>query len=145
LVLLSSGGVRRNVHELELEPVRVVEEDRVVAGLVPVGLRAALDLGAVVAKPLGALVDGGPRGDLERDVMEADPVAIVLLVARRGRLAQAERAARAIEVVDRLAALAFDLARAVPAERAEQLAVERQAALDRGDDNVDVMQAGGVQ
>jgi hypothetical protein len=47
--------------------------------------------------------------------------------------------------VNRLAALALDLARPVPAERAEQLAVERQAALDRGDDDVDVMQAGGMQ
>ena len=56
-MLLSSGGVCRNVHELELEPVRVVEEDRVVAGRIVVLLRAALDLGALLAKPGGTLVD----------------------------------------------------------------------------------------
>ena len=65
------------MHELELEPVGVVEEHGVVPGLVPVGLRAALDLGVVRAQPLGPLVDGRPRGDLERDVVQADAVAVV--------------------------------------------------------------------
>jgi hypothetical protein len=32
----------------------------------------------------------------------------------------------------------------VPAERPEQLSVEGQAALDRGDDEVDVMDAAGA-
>ena len=45
------------------------------------------------------------------------------------------------QVPDRFAALALDLADPVPAERAEQLAVEGQAALDGGDDQVDVMDA----
>src|SRR5262249_31748770 len=47
------------------------------------------------------------------------------------------------EVVDRLASLARDLADPVVAERREQVAVEGQAALDRRDDEVDVMNAGG--
>jgi hypothetical protein len=78
-------------------------------------------------------------------VVQADAVAVLLALARGRRLAQAERAARAAEVVDRLAALALDLGRPVPPQRAEQLAVEGQAALDRGNDDVDVMQAGGMQ
>jgi hypothetical protein len=45
------------VHDLELEPVRVVEEDGVVARDVRVLLRLALDLGADGEKPLVALVD----------------------------------------------------------------------------------------
>ena len=41
-----------------------------------------------------------------------------------------------------LVALALHLADAVPAQRAEQIAVEGQAALDRRDDQIDVMNAG---
>jgi hypothetical protein len=131
--------------ELELEPVGVVEEHRVVPGLVPVGPGAALDLGVVGAEPVRALVDGSARDDLERDVVEADAVAVDLAAVSRRRLAQAERAARAREVVDGLAALALDLAQALPPERPQQPAVEGQAALDRGDDDVEVVDAGGVQ
>jgi hypothetical protein len=47
--------------------------------------------------------------------------------------------------VDGLAALSLDLAQALPAERPQQPAVERQAALDRGDDDVEVMNARRVQ
>jgi hypothetical protein len=143
--LLSSGGVRRDMHELELEPVGVVEEHGVVTGLVPVGPGAALDLGVLGAQPVGPLVDGRPRDGLERDVVEADAVAVDRSAVFRRRLAQAERAPRTCQVVDRLAALALDLAQPVPAERPQQLAVEGQAALDRGDDDVEMVDAGGVQ
>src|SRR5215204_2836663 len=139
--LLSSGGVRRDMHELQFEPVGVVEEHGVVTRQVTVRLRAALDLHLVGAQPLGALVDRAARRRLEGDVMQADAVAVVWAVAGRRRLPQAERAARGAEVVDRLAALALDLAEAVPPERAQQLAVERQAALDRGDDDVEMVEA----
>ena len=71
--------------------------------------------------------------------MQADPVAVE--PAEALRLAEPDRAARPAEVPDRLAALALDLRDAVVAERAEQVAVERQAALDRGDDEVDVVDA----
>ena len=71
--------------------------------------------------------------------MQADPVAVGRSLALR--LAEADRAAGAAEVPDRLASLALDLADPRVAERPEQLAVERQAPLDRGDDQVDVMDA----
>src|SRR4051794_41362971 len=77
-------------------------------------------------------------------MVQADAVTVVRAIARALRLAQAERAAAAREVPDRLAALALDLADAVEAERREQLAVERQAALDRRDDEVDVVQGAAV-
>ena len=96
------------------------------------------------AQPVGALVDRAARRRLEREVVEADAVAVERLLRRRLRLPQAERAARAREVPDRLAALALDLADAVPAERLEQLPVEGQAAEDRADDEVDVVKAGGA-
>ena len=133
------------MHELELEPVGVVEEHRVVPRLVPVGPGAALDLGVVGAQPVGPLVDGRARDGLERDVVEADPVAVDLAAVLGRRLAQAEGAPRTCQVVDRLATLALDLAQPVPAERPQQLAVEGQAALDRGDDDVEVVDARGVQ
>src|SRR5436309_878517 len=56
--------------------------------------------------------------------MQAHAVAVVRLVALGLRLAEADRAARAPEVPDRLAALAFYLADAVPAERAEEVALD---------------------
>src|SRR4051794_41976394 len=77
-------------------------------------------------------------------MVQADAVTVVRAIARALRLAQAERAAAAREVPDRLAALALDLADAVEAERREQLAVERQAALDRRDDEVDVVRGAAV-
>jgi len=45
------------------------------------------------------------------------------------------------EVPDRLAALALHLGHVVVAERCEQIAVEGQAALDRRDDEIDVVDA----
>ena len=130
-----------HVDDLELEPVGVVEEDRVVPGMVLVLLGPALDLGAAGAQPVRALVDDFARRRLERDVVDADRVAVV---ARRGVCAsRSPIGARPAEVPDRLAALALDLGDPVPAQRPEQLAVERQAALDRRDDEVDVMDAGG--
>jgi hypothetical protein len=42
----------RPVQELQLDPVRIVDEGGVVAGRVVVLLRAALDLGARLASPL---------------------------------------------------------------------------------------------
>src|SRR5881409_1472963 len=74
--------------------------------------------------------------------MQTDRVAVVRPARLRLRLAQADRAPRAPEVVDRFAPLTLDLANAVVAERRQQIAVERQAALDRRDDEVDMVDAG---
>src|SRR5690349_81568 len=60
------------------------------------------------------------------------------------RLPESERAAGAGDVPDRLAALALDLADPLPAERLEELSVERQAPENRADDEVDVVEAGGA-
>ena len=89
----------------------------------------------------GAFVDRGARVGLEGKVVQPDAITVVGL--RLGlRLAQPDCGPWAAEVPDRLAALALDLADPVEAERAEQLGVESQAALDRGDDQVDVVDAG---
>ena len=80
-VLLRLGGVAGDVEDLELDAVRVVEEDGVVAGCVGVLLRPALDLGAPVVEPVGALVDGLPRRRLEGEVVKPDAVAVVRLPA----------------------------------------------------------------
>src|SRR3954462_10070419 len=140
LLLPWSGRLARDVDELELEPVGVVEEDRVVAGRVEVLLRPALDLEALLPHPVRALVDDTARRGLDREVVQPDPIAVVAL--RRGlSLAEPDRAARPPQVPDRLAALALDLGHAVPAERPEEIAVEGQAGLDRGHDQVDVVDA----
>src|SRR4051794_6874350 len=73
-------------------------------------------------------------------MVEADRVAVVC-AGPALRLAQPDRRLLAADVPDRLAALSLHFAQAMPAERAEQLAIEREAALDRGDDEVDVMDA----
>src|SRR5262249_30876865 len=112
---------------------------RVVPGLVAVRLGPALDPRAARAQPVGPLVDRRPRPGLERDVVDAHRIAVV--VSFDLCLAQPDRDPRPREVPDRLAALALDLGDAVVAERGEQLAVERQAPLDRGDDPVDVLDA----
>src|SRR5205085_9308208 len=125
-----SGRQGRDVDYFELKAIRVVEEDRVVAGDVVVLLRAALDLGAPGAEPLGPLVDDAARVRLEGEVVETDRVAVVRR-ALRLRLPQPDRGAGPAEVPDRLAPLALDLADPVKAERREQVAVEGQAALDR--------------
>jgi hypothetical protein len=129
------------VHDFQLDAVGIVEEHRVIPRHVPILLRAALDLGALRAEPFGPLADRGSRGGIEREVVQADPIAVVGTVGRRLRFSQTERGSGAGEVPDRLTALALDLADAVVAERREQLAVERQAALDRGDDEIDVVDA----
>jgi hypothetical protein len=65
------------MHELQFEPVGVVEKYGVVAELVAVCLRTTLDLGLVRPQPLGPFVDGRPGADLEGDVVQADAVAVV--------------------------------------------------------------------
>jgi hypothetical protein len=82
--------------------------------------------------------------ELESKVVQPDPVAVdpvVALIRLCLRLTQPDRAARAGEIPDRLAALALDLPDPVIAERRQQLAIKRQAALDRRDDQVDVVDA----
>src|SRR6185437_7265041 len=106
---------------------------------VGVFLRAALDLGAPRREPLGPLVDERPRPRLERQVVQTDAIAVVRPLDLCG--AQADGDARPVQVPDRLAALALHLGDPPVPERGEQLAVERQAALDRGDDEVDVVNA----
>ena len=65
-----------DVHDLQLNPIRVVEEDGVVPRLVPVLLRPALDFGALAAEPLGPLVDRAAGKRLETEVVEPDLVAV---------------------------------------------------------------------
>src|SRR5690349_8091536 len=76
-------------------------------------------------------------------MVQADAIPVGRAVALR--LAQADRAVVPVQVPDRLAALTLDLADAMPAERPEQLAVERQASLDRGDDEIDVVDPHRIQ
>jgi len=59
------------VHQLELEAVRVVQEDRVIALGVVVLLGAALDLRALPARPRRPLVDLLAAGDAEGEVVDA--------------------------------------------------------------------------
>jgi hypothetical protein len=80
----------------------------------------------------------------EGDVVDADPVPVERAVGLALRLPEPQRATRPGDVPDRLAALALDLADAVPAERLQQLAIEGQAAQYRADDEVDVVKAGGA-
>src|SRR6266511_2086285 len=83
-----------------------------------------------------------PGHGLEGDVMEADLISVGGPIALALRLADADDAPWPPQVPDRLAALALHLADAVPAKRAEEVAVEGKAALDRGDDDVYVMNTG---
>src|SRR6266508_2059490 len=98
--------------DLELEPVRVVEEHGVVAGQVRVLLGLALELNTLSAHPVRALVDLVARVSLEGDVVESDPVPVEGHVVDL-RLAQPDRRPRAGQVPDRLPALALDLGDAV--------------------------------
>src|SRR5262249_33905719 len=123
---------------------RVVEEDGVVPGDVPVLLGAALDRDATPAQPVGALVDVVPGRRLECDVMDADAVTVEGLLRRYLRLSQAKGAAWARDVPHRLAALGLDLPHPMQAKRFQQFAVEGQAAKNRADDEVDVVKAGGA-
>src|SRR5258708_19032091 len=141
-MLLLSGRGGRDGEDLQLDSIRVVEDALVIPRHVRAVLRLALELGAGLAQPLGALVDDRARCDLEREMVQTRRVAVD--APRRLRLAQTDRRLAPAQIPDRLAALAFDLADPVPAERAEQLAIKRQAALDRGNDQVDVMDAAGA-
>src|SRR5262245_12808578 len=73
---LLSGRLLRDVDDLQLEAVRVVEEHRVVAEHVPVLLRLALDLRVGVAQPRGTFVDGGARARLDGEMVQPDRVAV---------------------------------------------------------------------
>src|SRR5436190_23632004 len=98
-----------HVHDLELDSVRVVEEDGVVPGDVRVLLRTALDREAAPAQPVGTLVDVVPGRRLEGDVVDADAVPVEGLLRRGLRLSQAQGAAGARDVPDRLAAIPLHL------------------------------------
>ena len=74
---------------------------------------------------------------VQPDAVAVDSADALLLIGLC--LAEPDRAARSGEVPDRLTALALDLSDPVIAERRQQLAVERQAALDRRHDQVDVV------
>src|SRR5579863_10356353 len=107
--LLRSQAEVGHVQELELEPIRVVEEHRVITRQVAVVLRLTLDRPASSAHPLRALIHGGPRRDLDGEMVQAYRIP----VDRPGlalRLAQADRRSASAQVPDGLAALALDLA-----------------------------------
>src|SRR5207244_11932076 len=129
-----SGREARKMNDLKLDSVRVVKEHRVVAGDVPVLLRPALDLRPLADQPVGALVDRSAGRSLERDMVQPDAVAVVRKPAPGLRFPEADPGAGPDEIPDRLAALTLDLAQSMPAERPQQVTVERQAALDRGAD-----------
>src|SRR5437867_3611118 len=132
-----SGGLARDVDDLELDAVRVVEEDGVVPELVAIFFGPALDRRALLAQPARALVDDGPRPRLEAEMVQPRLVAVDRALSLALGLAQADSGPGPAEVPDRLPPLTLDLADPVPAERPEQVAVERQAALDRRDDQID--------
>ena len=79
--------------------------------------------------------------------METDGIAVVRPGRRCLRLAQRQRRADAlaVEVPDRLAALADDLVDLRVPERREQLAVERQAPVERRDDEIEVVESAARQ
>src|SRR5204863_9458627 len=93
------------VDDLQLHPVGVVEEHRVVPRDVRVFLRFALELHRLPARPIGTIVDLRARVRLEREVVEPDGVPVVRLRLALC-LAQADGRAGAGEVPDRLPALA---------------------------------------
>jgi hypothetical protein len=64
------------VHDLELDAVGVVEEERVVAGPVVVLARLAFYLGASLGEPACAFVDGRAVRSEERDVVNANGVTV---------------------------------------------------------------------
>src|SRR5438067_4222096 len=80
------GRLAWDVQDLELQPVGVEEEHRVVAGEVEVLLRLALELGADAGEPFRPVVDGPARERLECEVVEPDAVAIVRTFRLRLRL-----------------------------------------------------------
>jgi hypothetical protein len=120
-----------------------VEEAGVVAGDVRPLLRLVLDREPLRARPREPLVDARPRLGLEREVVQPDRVPVVRSRRRRLRLSQRQRRADtlSVEIDDALAALAEDVRGVGVAERSQKLLVERQAALERGDDEVEVVEA----
>ena len=70
-------------------------------------------------------------------MVEADLIPVVLTL--RLRLTEPDRAPLPPEVPNGLPALALHLGHPVPAERAEEITVKREAALDRRYDQVDVV------
>ena len=64
------------MHDLELQAVRVVEEDREVARRVEVLLRPALDLRSLLPEPVRPLDDDRAGRGLEGEVVQADPIAV---------------------------------------------------------------------
>src|SRR4029079_1141007 len=80
----------------------------------------------------------------DREMVQPDAVPVDLAVGGL-RLAQADRRVAPVQIPDRLTALALHFADAVPPQRPEQLAVERQAAFDGGDDEVDMVDAHPIQ
>src|SRR5215207_3341430 len=104
---------------LELDPVGVEEEGRVVARRVVALPGLAVDLDALLLGPGEGPVDRAAIGRFEGEVMQADRIAIDRLVALALSLAQAERAVEvgAAEVADRLPALALLLDGGDPPQR----------------------------
>src|SRR3954469_25428948 len=84
---------RLATNHLELDPVGVIEEHRVIPRAVAVLLRPALDRRALVAQPRRAVVDDLARRRRERDVVDADAVAVVRCGGAGG--ARGRRAPRA--------------------------------------------------
>ncbi len=120
------------VENLELQTVRVVEEDGVVAGRVVVLTRTTLDLRPLLAQPGRTLVDTGSATGREGDVVDPDRIAVVGGGMSSGLpLAEADGPTTTVaaEVNDPLPTLAFDLADMDVAQRLEQASVEGQAAL----------------
>jgi hypothetical protein len=120
-----------------------VEEGRVVASHVRPHPRLVLDLNSLLDGPPVALVDGLLRRRFERGMVKPDRVAVVRAFALGLRLANPQRRSDslAVEVPDRLAALAFHVIGLQVPERSQQLPIEGQAALERGHDDVDVVEA----
>jgi hypothetical protein len=128
-------------HDFDLDAVRVIEEHGVIARRVGVLLRDALDPYTALTRPLGGAIDRSSRATVDRDVMNADRVAIMRLRVLRPPRAQANRAASVStnEVVDGLTALALDLVNPSPAKRSEEFPIERHAPIERADDEIQVI------
>ena len=129
------------MQQLELDPIGVVEERRVVAGDVLRKLfRSALGLDVLGQNPLPALIDSVTRRRLEGEVMDTHGITIVGDRMRiRLFLAEAEPGVRGLQVPDRLATLALELEHAAPAETAKKRGVESLAPINIGDNEIQVV------
>jgi hypothetical protein len=123
-----TGLLARSVHDLQLDAVGVIEEERVVTRHVVVLPRRRLDRDALLPCPRVALVDDVACRSLESDVVDADAVAVVF--AADPRLAHADRRSSARQVGHGLATLADDVSDARIPEWFEELTVERKAPLE---------------